>query len=153
MCCILAATTALADPPAPRGWSRAERPSHTLYTPEANRLVELRLYSADDDAQPARSWLEARIRRGVPGLGAIEYDDIRPTGSKAFMAIGRTGTGANARFVMASACARADGAKRYAELILPQNVALLKVFSEPAGVVLAQACLEAPQAVTGTPAR
>jgi len=148
----LVSTAALGDPPAPRGWSLVERVSHSVYNPAANLQVELRLYPAEDAALPARAWLEARIRRGVSGLGAIEYGDVRPSGSNAFMAIGRTGAGGHARFVVALACARADGAKRYAELILPQNIALLKVHSEPAGAVLAQACLEAPRVATSAPA-
>jgi hypothetical protein len=141
----LVATLAWADPPAPAGWAHRPADARSIYTSLARQDIELRLYPTALDQGPLRSWLEARLARGIEGFSAVEFGDIQQNDGKTFMALGTAGS---ARFVVALVCARSDGAKRYAELILPQNPALIQAHLRPAAQVLAQACLEKPDTST-----
>lgn len=144
---------AAADPPAPKGWAMTAGDTRSVYSAGAGTNVELRLYPADADPRGLEDWLTARKKRGVEGLGAIDYGDIQPAADGAIMAVGMTGSGRSARFVMALACARADGSKRFAELILPQDVDLVQAYAEPASRILAEACVQpAPAATPAKPA-
>ena len=141
---------AAADPAAPKGWTKTAGDARSVYSAGAGTAVELRLYPADADPRRLEDWLDARKKRGVDGLGSIDYGDTKPAADGAIMAVGMTGSGASARFVMALACARADGSKRFAELILPQDVDLVQAYAEPASQILAEACVQpdsAPAAV------
>ncbi len=141
---------AAADPAAPKGWTKKAGDARSVYSAGAGTAVELRLYPADADPRRLEDWLDARKKRGVDGLGSIDYGDTKPAADGAIMAVGMTGSGASARFVMALACAREDGSKRFAELILPQDVDLVHAYAEPASKILAEACVQpasAPAAV------
>lgn len=133
---------AAADPPAPKGWTKTVGDSRSIYSAGADAAVQLRLYPADQDPGKLEDWLNARKKRGVEGLGPIDYGDTRPAADGAIMAVGMTGSGASARFVMALACARTDGSKRFAELILPQDLDLVQAYAEPASRILAEACVQ-----------
>ncbi len=146
------AAIAAADPPAPQGWTMTEGDSRSVYFARASPAVELRLYPADKDSRALEDWLSARKKRGVEGLGSISYGDTKPAADGALMAVGLTGSGVSARFVMALACARADGSKRFAELILPQDVDLVQAYAEPASRILAEACVQ-PASAAAAPAK
>ncbi len=136
--CMLS-SVACADPAAPSGWAHRQESRFSIYHNNARSDIELRLYPAIQDPIPLQPWLEARLARGSADLGAVKFGEVQQNDPKTFMALGTAGSG---RIVVALVCARSDDAKRYAELVLPQDPALIQTHLPSAAQVLGQACLE-----------
>ncbi|MCU0907501.1 MAG: hypothetical protein MUF73_08655 [Rhodobacteraceae bacterium] len=136
---------------APPGWTAREADGAQVYTLDRRDDVELRLYPADPDPRDLDTYLADLVRRGVHGLGAVDFSAPRDLMGMARMAVGLTRSG-ESRVVAVIACETAGDTKRAGTLLLPPDPDLMVPFLADAGMVVAQACLD-PALAGAAPAR
>jgi hypothetical protein len=135
------AASAQSDPAAPPGWSARDGGAARLYRPDSTDDVELRLYPGESARGDLESYMEARMARGVTGLGGIDFAPLRELMTNSRMALGMTG-GGRPRVVVVIGCDTQDGRKRYGELLLPPDPEQVEPLVEQAAGILAQSCLD-----------
>lgn len=136
---------ASADPAAPAGWRVSEAAGLGIYKPAADPEVELRLHAADTSSAAFGDWFDNQLKRGVSGYDAINWSAADRARPNVLMSAGMSSQASGQRVVLAIGCDSGAGTKRFGELILPPDEALIVRYAEPAATILANACADAPE--------
>jgi len=131
---------ALSDPAAPSGWRASLSGDSNIYRPSANPDVELRVYPAETVAAGPDAWFAGQLERRVAGIPDLDWGDTARVRENTFTPIGQAGPARQGLVVVVTGCEPAPRKRRYAELILPADEAMLATCAEQAAGVLAQVC-------------
>ena len=142
----------LADPPP--DWHLSQTSGLTVYRPEGNAFVELRLH-APETTQPALAqsiddWFAGRTSAPLQGIELAKYGEPNRTRSDLRLA---AGLGSNAKgkiVVVAIGCERSDHGKSYAELLAPLDTNVVERYSQMAGDLVAESCHESAPMLAAT---
>lgn len=137
------AASAAAAPPAPEGWSAAKSGAATVYRPDRDPAVELRLHAPDADRGALDAWFAARTKTAPSGVAGVSFGEPNRERETIRLAVGVGDGAAGKTIVVAIACERRDRKKQYAELVGPPEMTLIERYADAAATIAAQSCKDA----------